>query len=944
MRLLALLLLWLSACKRAHRLAVILFLFSLSACQRAHAQTTLGIWFVGVNSSTPPILPSDISSILASNSLNYTSYAYSETDPYLSLQVCGLGTITLSLSQSTCVACAPGTYQSIPAQSSCSTCSTGYYATSNSSGAISSAICAICQQGTYSLAGDPSCTTCGVNTWSDVGYGACQSCPGNSSSQAGVYLLGCICAPGFHYNRLFFPFTCDQCQGGYWSPGDSEICSICQQGTYSLAGAPGCTTCGVNTWSDVGYRACQSCPGNSSSQAGSYLFGCICAPGFHYNRLGFPYTCDQCQGGYWSPGDSEICIACPAGSASPFLGAVSAGTCSTCGVGFYAESGASLCRPCAAGTTSLVIGASSCSPCQPGYWAGAGDTKCTACRNGTYSTAYGAGDISFCQACAGGTYATGAARTACYACGAGSYTPSGGSQCLVCGVGTFAEPQSTSCLGCPVNSLGSGGTDASGCVCSAGYYPYYRTRGVGGVESVVGATIKQHVFTSDGTLRLYLQTVVNIYCGDVLWGAYVWAKGNQAISVGGCGQITISYIISGAFYAGDSPTYFKCAGCSPGYISSAGDASCQACPAGTEQPASASSTCVACAPGYINAVPGTPSCAQCAGGTIQFLNSLACTTCPVGSYSAGGATVCLACPVNTYSQGGASQCTPCPYFSISLGGGGIGQCVCQAGYVGSYSPSFVCTACASGTYSLLNASSCSSCGPGSYSVSPAGQCVQCARGTYQPSSGLGACLPCQAGTLSDPGAPQCSPCPSPLYCTGGGLYSSCPLGTYSNLLGLISADQCPICPVNSFCQASGEIEACPAHTTSSAGSTSKLNCLCNPGYVCTYKKAVRVNVTLPLTQAQFALVRDQFLQSVANAAGVDVSQVSIIGLTLMDPHRRRLMQDTLVGGDAPMLIIHIHIEGAERLQKLGAHLRIATGIRRIRTRTRTAHRIIILRK
>ena len=817
----------------------------------------MGVWFVGVNSSTPPILPSDISSILASNSLNYTSYAYSETDPYLSLQACGLGTITLSLSQSTCVACAPGTYQSIPAQSTCSTCGAGYYATSNSSGAISSAICAICQQGTYSLAGDPGCTTCGVNTWSDVGYGACQSCPGNSSSQAG-----------------------------------------------------------------------------------SYLFGCICAPGFHYNRLSFPYTCDQCQGGYWSPGDSEICIACPAGSASPFLGAVSAGTCSTCGVGFYAESGASLCSPCAAGTTSLVIGASSCSPCQPGYWASAGGTECVACRNGTYSTAYGAGDISLCQTCAGGTYATGAAQTFCYTCGAGSYTPSGGSQCLVCGVGTFAEPQSTSCLGCPVNSLGAGGTDASGCVCGAGYYPYYRTRGVGGVESVVGATIKQHVFTSDGTLRLYLQTVVNIYCGDVLWGAYVWANGNQAISVGGCGQITISYIISGAFYAGDSPTYFKCTECSPGYISSAGDASCQACPAGTEQPASASSTCVACAPGYINAVPGTPSCAPCAGGTIQFLNSLACTTCPVGSYSAGGATVCLACPANTYSSGGASQCTPCPYFSISLGGGGIGQCVCQAGYVGSYSPSFVCTACASGTYSLLNASSCSSCGPGSYSVSPAGQCVQCARGTYQPSSGLGACLPCQAGTLSDPGAAQCSPCPSPLYCTGGGLYFSCPLGTYSNLLGLLSADQCPICPVNSFCQASGEIEACPAHTTSSAGSTSKLNCLCNPGYVCTYKKAVRVNVTLPLTQAQFALVRDQFLQSVANAAGVDVSQVSIIGLTLMDPHRRRLMQDT----DAPMLIIHIHIEGAERLQKLGAHLRIATGIRRIRTRTRTAHRIIILRK
>ena len=819
---------------------------------KANTQTTLGLVFTGVNASASPVTLGEIISILSAYSLNYTKYAYAESDPYLSIKTCGQGTITVSLSQSTCTYCSPGTYQSIPAQSTCQTCSAGYYSISNQTGAISSSICTSCQQGTYALAGDPYCSTCGVNTWSDVAYGTCQNCPGNSSSVAG-----------------------------------------------------------------------------------SYLFGCICAPGFQYNRLMFPFTCSQCTGGYWSPGDSEICIACTAGSASPFLGAVSADACSTCGAGYFAPTGASTCQLCPAGTIAANAGASSCTPCQPGYYTPAGGTQCIACGNGTYNTATGAGDSSMCLGCAGGTYATGAARTVCATCAAGSYTPTGGSQCLLCGVGTFAEPSSTSCLGCPTNSVGPGGTDATGCVCTAGHYPFYRTRGVGGVESVVGQTLKQHVFTADGFLSLYLQTVISLYCGSTLWGAFVWSKGIQVITIGSCGQITISYSISGAFYAGDSPTYFQCTGCSPGYISNYGDTSCQPCGAGTEQPMSAMSTCTTCTPGSVNPTPGTPSCTQCAGGTIQFLNSLTCTTCPIGSYSTTGTTVCLACPENTYSQGGASQCTPCPYYSVSLGGGGLSQCVCQAGYVAAYDPSFVCVTCPNGMYSLINASACVNCGPGSYSVSPAGQCVGCARGSYQPSSGLGSCLPCPIGTLSDPGAPECSACPAPMYCIGGGQYSPCPLGTFSNLLGLQSADQCPICPVNSFCQTSGEIEPCPAHTTSSAGSTSKLNCLCNPGYVCTYKKAVRVNVTLPLTQAQFALIRDQFLQSVANAAGVDVSQVSIIGLTLLNPNRRLLDES----GD--MLIVHVHVEGSDHLHALAPRLRRITGIHRVRTRTRTAHRIHI---
>ena len=820
---------------------------------RACDAANVSFLFTGVNSS---VTPGNLSSILSL--LNFTSYTYAESDPYLSLQTCGAGTITPALAQSTCVACAAGTFQSAAGQSTCANCGGGYYSNSNATGATSSSICSACPQGSYANAGDAVCSVCPANTWSDVAYGACASCPGNSSSPGGTYLFGCICGPGFQYDRLFFP-----------------------------------------------------------------------------------YSCDQCQAGTWSPGDSEICIPCAAGSASPFRGAVSAGSCSTCGAGYYAGAGFSQCMPCVAGSIAPGAASSSCSPCPQGYWAPGMSTQCVPCGAGTYNTGTGIGDASLCLGCAGGTYATGSAQSACGACSAGSYTPAGGSQCLVCASGTFAEAQSTSCVGCPVNSVGPGGTDATGCACNAGYYPFYRTRGTGGVESVVGSTLKQHVFTADGNFVLYIATQVTMYCGSTLWGSFSWSKGAQAITVGSCGQITVTYFISGAFYAGDSPTYFKCAACAPGYISAAGDALCQACPAGTEQPSAGSSACNPCNPGYVSASPGTPSCSQCPAGTIQFGTNLqTCTTCPLGSYSNAGTTTCLACPANTYSQGGASQCTPCPYFSISLGGGGIGQCVCQSGYLAAYTPSVTCAPCPDGSYSLLNATSCVSCGPGTFSVSPAVQCTQCARGTYQPSSGLASCVPCPAGTLSPAGATDCSACPAPLYCTGGGVFYSCPLGTYSNLLGLQSADQCPICPVNSFCQSSGEIEACPAHTTSAAGSTSKLNCLCNPGYVCTYRKAVRVNITLPLTQAQFDVIKDQFLQSVAAAAGVDVSQVSIIGLTLLSPTRRLLL---LSYAEQEGLVIMVHIKGAERLHRLGPHLRRLPGIHRVRVRSRTAHKIVIHR-
>ena len=58
----------------------------------------------------------------------------------------------------------------------------------------------------------------------------------------------------------------------------------------------------------------------------------------------------------------------------------------------------------------------------------------------------------------------------------------------------------------------------------------------------------------------------------------------------------------------------------------------------------------------------------------------------------------------------------------------------------------------------------------------------------------------------------------------------CMPGTYSLDVGRTT--NCPTCEANYYCRTSTLKESCPMHTTSAAGSYSRLNCRCTPGYSC----------------------------------------------------------------------------------------------------------------
>ncbi len=72
------------------------------------------------------------------------------------------------------------------------------------------------------------------------------------------------------------------------------------------------------------------------------------------------------------------------------------------------------------------------------------------------------------------------------------------------------------------------------------------------------------------------------------------------------------------------------------------------------------------------------------------------------------------------------------------------------------------------------------------------------------------------------------------------------------------------------------------HTTSAAGSYSRLNCRCTPGYSCTYYKRIQAIVTLNATVSDFnndvGGIKTAFIAGMAAAANVTTNFVTINGV------------------------------------------------------------------
>lgn len=228
------------------------------------------------------------------------------------------------------------------------------------------------------------------------------------------------------------------------------------------------------------------------------------------------------------------------------------------------------------------------------------------------------------------------------------------------------------------------------------------------------------------------------------------------------------------------------------------------CPQSTGQP-------IPCSPGF-----------YCLGGALGVM-----TPCPINTYNANAGgnalTSCSACAKRYVTSGtGFTSCSYCP-AGTSYGDNGAAA----APFEGH------CTACASGTSSVINSDACSSCLVGSYSDAVTKTCSICRPGTYQDIPGASSCNICPDGTytytanVTASGASvflplwgatsvqQCNNLPTfgaPLVCLPGTYMNSgnclpCPIGYYCPSMQIAANDPSAIriCPQGKMSKKQGAI-------------------------------------------------------------------------------------------------------------------------------------------
>lgn len=100
------------------------------------------------------------------------------------------------------------------------------------------------------------------------------------------------------------------------------------------------------------------------------------------SEMGEVVLIQQCTKGTYAEGGTSTCANCPAGTASPFVGATSSTTCQTCFAGTFAPTRSSACTACPASMFSTTVGAPSalsCTYCPPNSNSTAASDAITSC-------------------------------------------------------------------------------------------------------------------------------------------------------------------------------------------------------------------------------------------------------------------------------------------------------------------------------------------------------------------------------------------------------------------------------------------------------------------------------------------------------------------------------------------------------------------------------------
>ena len=170
------------------------------------------------------------------------------------------------------------------------------------------------------------------------------------------------------------------------------------------------------------------------------------------------------------------------------------------------------------------------------------------------------------------------------------------------------------------------------------------------------------------------------------------------------------------------------------------------------------------------------------------------------------------CSMGGYCLAGSSQPSPCPPGSYNPSRGLVAQSECQPCLGGQYCEGFGNERpdgnCSASYYCTQNATvpnptdgtTGDICPVNHYCTEGSAAPIECEPGSYADSNGLEFCTLCTPGRYCLPGFPQQS-CPLGYYCPEGTGYvwQACPVGTYGEFVGLISAENCTQCDGGFYC-------------------------------------------------------------------------------------------------------------------------------------------------
>jgi len=735
-----------------------------------------------------------------------------------------------------CLACQAGTYKEGPGNDGCVGCPSGTFSTVLAGD--SPAVCVACPDKSWTVVwsgarnvsacqcnpgftgadggpceacvpgsfkeerGAGSCETCGPNTYSamtgSTSAGACRACPANSVSPPGSgNVMQCRCLAGY-------------------VGADGDACTPCGPGTFKgNIGDGTCSACPANTWSAtvgaVDDTVCVSCPEHASAPGGSTCIeDCSCLEGYTGANGA---ECVAClPGKYKESAGSETCVACPRGTFSGVLGAVSASTCEACPANSGSAEGSNRCT-CLAGFYGPPGGP--CIECPEGsYCAGGSLEDCPAhtssplrssvVTNCSCIAGYVGPDGGSCDLCWVGFFCPGGMKS--YICKQHSSSPAGstqaancvcnpgyksmtdGGECELCPVGQFCNGGTA--VSCPSNALAPAGSSSSvHCICKPGWY------GPVGGDQCTRCPANSYceggnsVVSCPGELSLCLASRTSRY-SPILYR--VWA-------------VVPLQLIFVALLAANSD--------SPAQSMAAEDCTCLA---GYYGPPGG--PCTLCEAGYW-CMRG-PHRGPCRDFSVSLEGATFAQACIcIGGFYSDSFDVCAPCPGDHWCANGLIN--PCPDNSWSPESSNAEtDCRCKAGFGGP--DGGPCLACPAGTFKH---------GLGS------GGCIPCPEGTY--SSSLSAisnlsCAVCPASSTSREGSDSVSDCKC-LEGHSGSDWTSCAVceaGTYKPDSGF---GDCTHCPKNYFATILGATspetcQACPLNTISPEGSSSAESCLCAKGY------------------------------------------------------------------------------------------------------------------